>query len=33
MKNKIFFKGFVVGMFIGDIMGILILKLVQKGII
>lgn len=33
MKNKMFFRGFIIGLFIGDIMGMVILKLVQKGIL
>jgi hypothetical protein len=33
MKNEKWFNGFLVGLFIGGIMGIIILDLVNKGIL
>ena len=33
MKNKKWLNGFLVGLFIGGIMGIIILDLVNKGIL
>lgn len=33
MKNEIFWKGFLIGFFIGGIFGIIILDLVNRGII
>ena len=33
MKNEKWFEGFLVGFFIGGIMGIIILDLINKGIL
>jgi hypothetical protein len=33
MKDEKYWNGFILGMFVGGIMGIIILTLVQKGII
>jgi hypothetical protein len=33
MNNEKYWNGFILGLFIGGIMGIIILTLVQKGII
>lgn len=33
MKNEKYWNGFILGLFIGGIMGIVILNLVQKGIL
>jgi hypothetical protein len=33
MKNEKYYNGFILGFFIGGIVGILVLELVQRGII
>jgi len=33
MKNEQYWDGFILGLFIGGIMGIIVLNLVQKGIL
>jgi len=33
MKNKKWFEGFLVGFFVGGIMGIIILDIINKGIL
>jgi hypothetical protein len=33
MKDEKYWNGFILGMFVGGIMGIIILTLVQKGIL
>ena len=33
MKNEQYWNGFILGLFVGGIMGIVILNLVQKGVL
>lgn len=33
MKNEKYWNGFILGLFVGGIMGIVVLNLVQKGIL
>jgi glycerol uptake facilitator-like aquaporin len=33
MKNEKYFNGFILGMFVGGILGVIVVRLVDKGIL